>query len=150
MPNKESNLLTQTTMATSDLVRIVSNQASRSINLANFATTIKPLIGNISQTRVIRTTATNYGPVAADDVILVDTASADVTINIPLASSMYDSGTSAGQLFTIKKIDSSSANKVIINRSGSDLIDGSTALNLIGSDRPFVNITTDGSNWWTV
>lgn len=88
------------------------------------------------------TKTTNYTITANDTVILGDTTGGDVTITLPLAS------IASGYRFCIKKTDSS-ANDVIITRSGSDTIDGSTSAT-ITLQYASVTIVSDGSNWYII
>ncbi len=151
---KESNLTAQTTMSVNDFVRIVTN-GSRRITLGNMlASSVDELkdLGFITdivdvRLRAITNISANYGLLITDDIVLTDCTSSDVDINLMLASSAYTSPD--GYVFTIKKIDSS-ANVININTAGSDLVDGEPTLQLIGSDRPYVHIVSDGSNWWTI
>jgi hypothetical protein len=153
---KESNLVTETSMSVNDFVRIITS-GSRKITLSDFASSIEqPLIdlgfvNNVQSVRIrdINNISSNYGLLLTDDVILVDSTSSDVTINLMLASTAYDATNNQGNSFTIKKIDSSAFN-VILNTAGSDLIDGEPSLELQGIDRPYVHFVSDGSNWWTI
>lgn len=95
--------------------------------------------------QVILATATktiDYTINANDTVILGDATSGNVTITLPLAS------IASGYRFCIKKSDNS-ANSVIIARSGSDTIDGSTSATVTVQ---YVSITvvSDGSNWYII
>lgn len=153
---KENNLTVQTSMELSDFVRIFTS-GSRKITLQNLLNSsvdgLKDLgfITDIVNVRLrdVTNISTNYGLLLTDDIVLVDTTSADVTINLMLASLAWNITDEQGYVFTIKKIDSST-NKVILNTAGGDLIDGEPSIELIGIDRPYVHFVSDGSNWWTI
>lgn len=147
--NKESNLVTETTMSANDFVRIITS-GSRKITLQNFATAIFPLLDVLNLNAAnIKTITSNYGLILTDKVILSDSTSADLTVNLMTATAAFNVDTSQGSSFTVKKIDGS-ANKVIVSPPGSELIDGEPSIELIGIDRPFIHFISDGSNWWTV
>jgi hypothetical protein len=95
--------------------------------------------------QVIMATASktaNYTITANDTVILGDATSGNVTITLPLAS------IASGYRFCIKKSDSS-ANSVIIARSGSDTIDGSTSAT-VSVQYVSLTVVSDGSNWYII
>lgn len=154
--NKETNLLVETSMSVNDFVRIVTS-GSRNITLANLlASSVDELksLGFITdivdvRLRDVTNISSNYGLLLTDDVVLVDSTGGDVTINLMLASAAWNATNEQGYVFTIKKTDSSS-NKVILNTTGGDLIDGEPSIEMIGVDRPYVHFISDGSNWWTI
>lgn len=95
--------------------------------------------------QVIMATASktaDYTITANDTVILGDATSGNVTITLPLAS------IASGYRFCIKKSDSS-ANNVIIARSGSDTIDGSTSAT-VSVQYVSLTVVSDGSNWYII
>lgn len=154
--NKETNLTVETSMRVNDFVRIVTS-GSRNITLANLlASSVDELksLGFITDVVDVRlrgviNISSNYGLLLTDDIVLVDSTGGNVTINLMLASAAWNATDEQGYIFTIKKTDSST-NKVILNTSGGDLIDGEPSIELIGIDRPYVHFVSDGSNWWTV
>jgi hypothetical protein len=99
---------------------------------------VEGLVVNKSLTQKLVSKTATY--TAADEsVILVDSTSGVVTINLPTAASI------AGRIYTIKKIDSS-VNKVTIDPSGSETMDGETTLELIGQ-YGIIKLISDGTNW---
>lgn len=94
---------------------------------------------------IVNVTTTSSSPAQAsgDIVILVDTATAggNVTINLPTAV-----GNTAK--FTIKKIDSSGVNKVIVDANGSQTIDGDLTVDLF--NRSAVTLVSNNSNWFII
>lgn len=88
------------------------------------------------------TKTTNHTLTANDTVILGDASGGNVVITMPLAS------IASGYRFCIKKTDSS-ANNVIIDRSGSDTIDGSNSAT-ITVQYASVTVVSDGSNWYII
>lgn len=79
-------------------------------------------------------TATN-----ADTYIAVDASGGAVTITLPTATAQ------AGQIYTVKKIDSS-ANAVTIDGDGAETIDGA-ATHVIGAQWGTAHIVSNGTNW---
>ncbi len=149
---KESNLTTATRMDVSDIVRIVAS-GSRKITLQNLLeSSVSALVAlgfvNGGLTKVT-SISMNYGLLLTDVLVLADATSADIDVNLMLASAAFNVTDSNTYVFTVKKIDSSS-NVVNINPNGSELIDGTTSIQLIGAERPFIKFGTDGSNWWTI
>ena len=108
------------------------------------ASTLPP---SVSQTRFIQTFGVNHSLVLTDDALLMDATGSTVTVTLPFAASAFDVATNKGQRFTIKKIDTSAVNNVIIDPSGADLIDGNTLITLSGNLRPSVDVISDGANW---
>lgn len=153
---KESNLTTQTSMETSDFVRIVTS-GSRKITLKSLlASSVAELktLGFITdivnvRLRTIKNISSNYGLLITDDIVIANATSVNIGINLMLASIAYDIPTTSGYVFTIKRSDTST-NIVTLNTSGGDLIDGEPTVQLIGVNRPYVQIVSDGSNWWTI
>jgi hypothetical protein len=93
----------------------------------------------------INNTNSPYTILSSDNVILVDTSTASVTITLPDTSSFTGS-----RKYTIKDIGNASTNSITINRSGSDTIDGSTSLT-ISTDYVAYNLVTDGiANWYVI
>ncbi len=149
---KESNLTTQTTMSTSDFVRIITS-GSRKITLQNLLnSSVSALVAlgfvNGGLTKITNI-SNNYGLLLTDVVVFADAASNDIDVNLMTATSAYNATDATTHVFTVKKIDGSS-NVININPNGSELIDGTTSIQLIGINRPYIRIATDGSNWWTV
>lgn len=89
------------------------------------------------------TTVTNaaspYTVLASDDMILVDTSSGAVTVNLPTAVGI------AGKKYIIKK-NTTDANAVTVDGSGSETIDGALT-QLIVRGYGILEIVSDGTNW---
>ena len=101
--------------------------------------TANRFVGNIVSPVV--TKAANYSATSLDSVILVSNSSATITITLPLASTM------AGRTLTIKKMDSNDY-AVILSRTGSDTVDGTTSVSLY-SQYQYVIVSSDGlTNWF--
>jgi hypothetical protein len=79
--------------------------------------TIKTTGGTVTN---VSTKTTTYTATATDSVLLVDSTSGNITINLPAAA------LSTGQLLTVKK--TVAANTVTLDGSGSETIDGATTL----------------------
>lgn len=153
---KETDLVASTTF---DFVRVIKDSASRRITLTNFVAAIKqPLIDigflttsnlpvSVVNTRVYRETATNQALLITDDVLGVDTSSGNVTINLLLATDAFDVSTSKGQMFTIKNV-TDDANKVVVNTSGGDLIEGTADIELQSGSFPYINLMAKSTTEW--
>jgi hypothetical protein len=84
---------------------------------------------------------TPYTVLATDFVLLVDATAGDITISLPAASVTK-------RWLEVKKVDAS-ANKVIIDAAGADVIDGDATLELLSEDEA-VPIVSDGVSDWSV
>lgn len=155
---KETNLVASTTF---DFVRVIKDQASRRITLTNFVAAIKQALIDIgfltsddlpvtvSQRRAYKEVNSNYGLTTSESVLGVDTSGSDVTINLMLASTVFDATGSTGQVFLIKNVTSDS-NKVTISAPGGDLIEGNAFIELDGIDFPFVSIMPNSLTTWII
>ncbi len=85
--------------------------------------------------------STPYTVLATDFVLLVDASGGAITVNLPAANVTK-------RWLEVKKVDSS-ANKVIIDAAGADLIDGDATLELLFEDEA-VPIVSDGTSAWSV
>jgi hypothetical protein len=97
-------------------------------------------ITEVKRSRTVDANVTS-SKTANNDVTLVNAGSGSVTISLP------ENGTS-GRVMIVKRTDSSS-NDVIISRSGSDTIDGSTQFQLYYQWETLTFIS-DGSNWYII
>lgn len=79
---------------------------------------------------------------AADALLLVDTTSGAVTVNLPAVTS------SAGKRFTVKKTNAG-ANNVTLDGDGSETIDGAATL-AWNTQYAAYTVQSDGSVWWIV
>ena len=161
---KESELTVDSSMETTDKVRIVANSASRTITLDDLMTSSDDLIGDLGYLKAadistgivnkqkITSTATNYALLSTDSVIFVDVTSGDITVSLISAadSSIWDSANSKGQVFTIKLDVANSTNKVIIDPNSTELIDGASTFELIGPNLLFATIIPDGTGWHVI
>ncbi len=85
---------------------------------------------------VVSTSAVGFTPGSSDDVIKATTASNDVTIDLPAASTV--------RFIRIKKM--SVANQVILNPSGAELIDGEATYAFFNKNEA-TSILADGTGW---
>lgn len=85
---------------------------------------------------VVSTSATSFSPGSGDDVIKCDTAANDVEIDLPLAATT--------RLIFIKKM--ATANKVRLNPSGAELIEGAAIFDFFDKNEAFT-IVADGTGW---
>jgi len=79
---------------------------------------------------------------ATDYFTSVDTSSADVTINLPAAS------TCEGRTYVIKKI--AAGNSLIVDAAGADLIDGAATYSVTNIYASITIISDGVSNWWKI
>ncbi len=84
-----------------------------------------------------------YVIASADDLIPVDGTSGGFTVTLPAASS------NSGKRVTIKRIDSTLANAIVLARAGSDTIDGATSVHLMTQYESWT-LVSDGSATWHV
>lgn len=84
------------------------------------------------------TTSSSYSATAAMSMILCDTTSNNITVNLFAASG------NEGHRITIKKIHASNA--VTIDGNASETIDGATTIKLSADDEA-VTLVCDGTNW---
>jgi hypothetical protein len=94
---------------------------------------------SVGKRRGVLTKTANYTATSADDVIIVDAASGNVTITLPAAAS------STGLELTIKRIDAS-GNTMTIDGNASETIDDSTTQAL--SQYDVLTMVCDGAEWW--
>lgn len=93
-------------------------------------------IGNIDNTN------SPYSLTVGTDLLLVDTSSGAVTVNMPTASGIE------GKKFIIKKI-STDTNLITIDGNGSETIDGSLT-DFIMMPYGIYELVSDGTNWVTI
>ena len=86
--------------------------------------------------------ATSHTASLNDSIVLVNATSGNKTVSLPTADKCKE------KRYVIKKIDTS-ANLVIVDPSGSELIDNITAQTLSVAYSS-IDVVSDGSNWWTV
>ena len=101
--------------------------------------------GGSSSSNVTKKVTSNYTILLTDGTIRVDASTAAVTITLPTTASTYNITTGVGQIFNIKKIDTT-ANAVTALCVGSDTIDGAT--NLVNTVQWKSNtIQSNGTSW---
>ena len=145
MAVKESDFQRQTSIGAGDLVRIVSNGASRNIDGQNLADSILQLGTLGANLRKYTTVNGNYILGTTDDIVAIDTSTGDATATLPDPTVVVQaSGTSP--VYTIKKSDSST-NTLIVTSAGTAMIEGQMSIQLIGTERPYVSLVSDGQNW---
>jgi len=136
---KETDLNKVTTLSGNDLVRVVVSDASRNITLTNLI----PLVtaANNSIFRVVTSTV-NYVASNANDVVLMDLTSGNLSTTLP------DATISEGKIIQIKKIDATT-NDITVQTNGGN-IDGSATATLSGSGsaKPGASFVSDGTNWF--
>lgn len=87
-----------------------------------------------------KTITSNYIAALGDYLILCNALSGPITVTLPSAAAL------PGNVYVIKKIDSSS-NPITVDPFGSQTIDGQLT-QTIGYQGTAVNFTSDGSNYW--
>ncbi|AWK06525.1 hypothetical protein HYN56_20770 [Flavobacterium crocinum] len=90
---------------------------------------------------IVRKTADYTVDPATDNVILIDAASNNVVLTVP-------SGVAVGRVFTIKRVDSFSANAVTITFAGASAAVNETDTSISVDIRTAYQIITDGSDKW--
>ncbi|MGE3681946.1 MAG: hypothetical protein AB7G93_09485 [Bdellovibrionales bacterium] len=125
-----TNAATSATNAANSATAAASSASDAADSAAEALSAVQPSVAS-------KTAA--YTLTTADDVILADASGGAFTLTLPAAAS------NSGQIYKIKKIDSS-ANIVTIDGNSSETIDGNTTYSLSGQDQ-FVEIVCDGSNW---
>jgi hypothetical protein len=87
----------------------------------------------------IRTETANYTATAADETILMNATSGDVTVTLPAAA--------AGKRYTIKKLNAPPNKVKIVPSSGT--IEGVTDIEWSVKYQGYT-VQSDGTNWWIV
>lgn len=128
-----SALPTVTELTADDLFAVVNDPSG-------IATTAKIIRANASKSIVDATAKiVNYSYTANDEVIKFDTTSGNVTASLPSAVG------NKGKWFTA--IKTVAANSLIIDPSGTELINGAATLTLTAQNSS-VTFYSDGSNWF--
>lgn len=149
---KESNLSKSTTLSSSDEIRIVSGGMSRGITASNFATAIQSFFGTDGATKKIRSVSVSQSLLTTDEVLAMDCSAADKTVTLPdcTGSSVWNSTTSQGKLYTIKKDDTSATYDLTVATTSSQTIDGSSSYLLAGANSPWITVMSNGTEWKVV
>lgn len=153
MSSKESNLLRVSTINLNDDLRLIQQDASRKILYETLVTDLQGRIGGGGTPGtgdlIFRTMTVNSALDSTTDRVIfidTDTAGSDLTLTLPTAASVI---TTPGQspVFTVKKVSGAAFDGIIV--TSGDQVDGVTQINLIGDQFPFVNLISDGANWWS-
>lgn len=84
----------------------------------------------------------------SESTVLCNAASGAITLTLPTAASAYNSTTGVGQIYVVKKIDSS-ANTVTLDGNGSETIDGA-ATQALTTQWAVLRIQSNGSAWYII
>lgn len=127
-----------------DLVYASATQTISKLGIGSTGQVLKvasgiPSWGSPASGLSVTSKTANYNITASDDVILVNATSASVSVTLP------DSTANSGKIFYIKKTDAS-FNRVVINTTSSQTIDGSTSTTLNTTNED-LELISDGSNW---
>lgn len=98
------------------------------------------LVDYVSKSRTV--SSSPYTVVEADRLLLVDTSSGSITINLPVASTVK------GKVYII--IKTASNNTVTINRAGSDTINGATSYTLSNQYETLFISNNESTAWFIV
>ena len=160
MSIKETNLttITEVDFNPNDFVRVLEGSSSRKITLEDFTDAVAPILvglgfttGSLNDAVAVSTKSTNYNLTVDDRVILMDTSSGALGVNLPAAAEAYDTPTATSIRFTIKKI-TADVNAVSIYPQGIEQIDGNVSFNLvgggIGATLPEITLISDGFDWY--
>ncbi|MCP4340359.1 MAG: hypothetical protein GY799_16070, partial [Desulfobulbaceae bacterium] len=147
--NRETELVTVTSILDSDFVRVINEDSSRKITLTNFTANQEQLLldlgfitsSEVTQTRQVLEVSSAYTLKTSDEIITVDASAADVTISLFVAALVYNPTTFQTKQYQIKRIDDDPlSTKVTIIATGPDALDGDTTIEMIGGRKPFVNL----------
>jgi hypothetical protein len=105
------------------------------------ASITKAKLANGAKDLTVAAKTAAYTMTASDEFVHVDATSGAVTISLPTAVGI------TGRRYTVKKVDSSS-NKVTIDASSTETIDGALTKDL-SSRYQTIDIVSNGSNWLT-
>lgn len=149
MGKKEPNLIKQTTVDPTDLVRIVSQggTASRNITLQNLANVLSSLITTADNQNTVRIESSNAGLLATDEYLEMDASGGDLALLLMDPADVFDSTNSVGQRFYVKFIFGGNANKVSVTSSGGSNIDSDTQVDLFGPDDLQLGFQSIGTAW---
>ncbi len=144
---KEPNLTRNTSLSTSDYIRIVSNGLSRLISVSDMVTSLASLLTtSLVAVNKYRLVTSSTIVTTSDEVVAVDSTSGNLAVTLPNAADAWTASNSTGQSFIIKKF-AADANNVTISGTAGQTIDGDTTYVLSGVSRPFVRVQSTGSSW---
>lgn len=143
MANRETRLPRTPSILDNDYVRIVQQDSSRNITFADFASEVNGKTGPGSFTSV---TSNLKLTASAPNYILCDTTDSPIAVTLPSASEALTEG-SASKIFNIKKT-TTDTNDVTITSALGEKIDGQSSVVLTGTSYPYVEVISDGTNWY--
>ncbi len=106
-----------------------------------FSTKYPGLVKMPRSPKIVAPANSPYTPTVADDVLICDTSTGNITVTLPPAA------TQVGKRIAIKKV--SPSNSLVIDADGAELID-STTLYTITASAEGRELVCDGARWWTV
>ena len=110
--------------------------------IGNSSITNAEIKGNLKsngQTLSVVTKTSAYTALISDQIIVANASTAAFNVTLPTAAGV------AGQVYTIKRINSGS-NNVTVGTTSSQTIDGSTTY-VLSAQYNFVQVVSDGANW---
>lgn len=127
---------------TADEVEVTVDNTTIELSASDGTGSIRVKDAGITEAKRSRTIETITSSKTIDkDITLINSTSASVTASLP-------ENATAGKIIVIKRIDSSN-NDVIISRSGSDNIDGSTEYRLYHIYET-LTVVSNGSDWFII
>lgn len=123
----------------------VSGASLSGANLKSVLTTLWDALNSLGITDASRTTVTSSASLVSTQcgLLLVDATSASIVLTLPTSGSATDD-----LVYSVRRIDSSTANSVTVVRGGTDTIEGSTSAILIppgGSTK--IQMPGGATNW---
>lgn len=129
-----------TSASNTDTVTININSDNSTLEVNSDILRVKDAgITEVKRSRTIETITTSK--TADKDITLVNATSANVTVSLP-------ENATTGRVMIVKRTDASS-NDVVIQRTGSDTIDGSTSWQLYYRYET-LTFVSDGANWYII
>jgi hypothetical protein len=113
------------------------------VYLRDFDKDMTQMFSSLRQAKIFTVTedTATFSVGESDDVLLVDSTSGTVTVNLPTAVGLI------GKQFIIKDWKGQSgSNNITVDGSGSETIDGS-ATNVLSTNYASLRIVSDGTNW---
>lgn len=149
MGKKEPNLIKQTSVEPTDMVRIVSQggTASRLISVENLASDLAPLLETTDNFNTVRIESSNTILLETDEYLEMDASGGDLALLLMNPSDVFDATNSIGQRFYVKFIFDGNANKVSTTSSGGAKIDNDTQVDVYGPDDLALGFQSIGTAW---
>ena len=120
---------------------MVIDKSAKQVKRQTIQSFIENFLNELSSTATIASitnTDSPYTILATDQVIFCDTSSGDITVNLPSSASII------GKNYIVKK--TVSANKVIVNTSAAETINGRETLDIL-AENSTLNLYSSGSGW---